>query len=140
MKAQIMKRAWEIAKAAATIFGGKASDYIRGGALKMAWAEVSGKPATTEQKIAALEKKGFKRWQKGSYDRLYVNAGVLGLVCTYYRTGNISTSEFNGYSISNSHAYRMKAAKTYIDVKTWTLHSDDDDLFEAAQKIMDEIA
>lgn len=83
----IMKRAWEIAKAAAVIFGGRPVDYIYGGAVKMAWAEAEHKPATKEDKIKALEDMGFKRWQKGTMDRLYINASTLGLVCEYYRTG-----------------------------------------------------
>lgn len=101
MKASdIMKRAWEIAKAAAVIFGGRPVDYIYGGAVKMAWAEAEHKPATKEDKIKALEDMGFKRWQKGNFDRLYINAGALGLVCDYYKTGNISDAHFNGEQIS----------------------------------------
>jgi len=34
----VMTRAWEIAKAASSIYGGKASEYIAD-ALRMAWAE-----------------------------------------------------------------------------------------------------
>lgn len=138
-KAQVMSRAWEIARAAATIFGGRPIEYIRGGAVKMAWAEAGHKPATKEQLIEALEAKGFKRWQKGNYDRLYINAGALGLVCSYYRTGNISDAEFCGGQISNSEAYRMKSAKTFIDVKTWKLHSDNDTLRYEAEKIMNAV-
>ena len=107
MTAQVMTRAWEIARAAATIFGGNAIEYIRGGAVKMAWAEAEHKPATKEDKIKALEDMGFKRWQKGNFDRLYVNAGVLGLVCEYRRTGSISDAYFNGSEISNGEARRM---------------------------------
>lgn len=138
-KAQVMSRAWEIARAAATIFGGRPIEYIRGGAVKMAWAEASHKPATKAQLIEALEAKGFKRWQKGNFDRLYINAGALGLVCSYYRTGNISDAEFCGSQISNCEARRMKASKTFIDVKTWKLHSDNDTLYYEAEKIMNAV-
>ena len=33
--------------------------------------------ALTEKRIAALEEKGFNRWTKGNYDRLYINASDL---------------------------------------------------------------
>ena len=39
MRAQVMKRAWEIAKEAVKKFGGKVREYISE-AMKMAWAEV----------------------------------------------------------------------------------------------------
>lgn len=136
MKTSIMKRAWEIARAAATIFGGNAIDYIRGGAVKMAWAEAEHKPATKEDKIKVLEDMGFKRWQKGNFDRLYINASALGLVCDYYKTGNISDAHFNGEQISNGEARRMRAAKTFLDVKTWTLYSGNYSLKEAAEKLV----
>lgn len=132
----IMKRAWEIAKAAAVIFGGRPVDYIYGGAVKMAWAEAEHKPATKEDKIKALEDMGFKRWQKGTMDRLYINAGALGLVCEYRHTGSISNALFDGSQISNGEAYRMRASKTFLDVKTWVLYSDNDSLKEAAEKLV----
>ena len=72
----------------------------------------------TTEKIAELEQKGFRRWTRGSMDRMYINAANLGLVCTYHNTGSIKSACFAGYSISNSEAYRMKAAKTFVDVKT----------------------
>lgn len=78
----------------------------------------------TEDRIAELETKGFKRWQKGNFDRLYINASQLGLVCNYYKTGNIKYAEMNGEHVSNSEGYRIKAAKTFVDVKTGKLYSD----------------
>lgn len=133
---QVMTRAWRIARAAATIFGGNAIEYIRGGALKMAWNEAEHKPATKEDKIKALEDMGFKRWQKGNFDRLYINASALGLVCDYYRTGNISDAHFNGEQISNGEARRMRASKTFLDVKTWVLYSGNDTLKRAAEELV----
>lgn len=140
MTAQVMKRAWEIARAAATIYGGKAIEYIRGGAVKMAWREILHKPATKEQKIEALEAKGFKRWQKAGYDRLYANASVLGLECEYYNTGNVKNAWFNGKMISNCEARRMKGAKTYINVKTMEAFSGNETLKAAVNAILKEIA
>lgn len=90
----------------------------------------------TEQSIAKLEAEGFKRWQKGTYDRLYVNASALGLECEYYKTGNIRNAYFRGERVSNSEGYRMKAAKTYVDVKTGNVFSDNQTLKEAAEEIL----
>lgn len=92
-----------------------------------------------ETTIKALEEKGFNRWQKGNYDRLYINATTLGLDCSYYKTGNISGATWCDEHISNSMAYRLKAAKTYIDVKTGKLHSDHEWLKEKAEEIMNEV-
>ena len=93
----------------------------------------------TNENITALEAKGFNRWTKGNMDRLYINARDLGLVCSYYKTGNISAAYFNGELISNSQGARYKAAKTFIDVKTGTVYSDYPTLKEAAEKIMMEV-
>ena len=89
----------------------------------------------TENRITELTNKGFKRWTKGNLDRLYINASQLGLECQYYHTGNISSATFRGEHISNSQAYRYKAAKTYIDIKTDRVMSDYDVLADAAAEI-----
>lgn len=89
----------------------------------------------TEERIEQLKQKGFIRWTKGSMDRLYINASMLGLECSYYKTGNISDAYFDGDSISNSEARRMKSAKTYIDIHTDRVFSDNDKLLEAAKKL-----
>ena len=89
----------------------------------------------TQERIAELEQKGFKRWTKGNMDRLYINAGQLGLDCEYYKTGNIMYAEFKGEKISNSYARKMKAAKTYINVKTDRVYSDVEKLREAAMEL-----
>jgi hypothetical protein len=132
MKAQVMRRAWELAKAGAAVYGGPVKMYFAE-ALRMAWKEAKGN--TKEQMIEALEKVGFKRWQKAGYDRLYIDASHLGLVCDYYNTGNICKAEFNGERISNSKGRQLKAAKTFIDVRTWTVYSTNEDLKEAAKKL-----
>lgn len=92
-----------------------------------------------EKMIEKLTAKGFTRWTKGKCDRMYINAKDLGLVCEYYKTGNIHTAEFQGYYISNSEAYRMKAAKTYIDVATEEVSSTNSDLEAAAAAILAEV-
>lgn len=83
-------------------------------------------------RIVELEGKGFKRWQKNGMDRMYINASALGLICTYYKTGNISNAEFRGDHISNSEGYRLKAAKTYIDLNQKRIVSDSARLAAAA--------
>lgn len=92
-----------------------------------------------EKMIAALEKKGFNRWTKGSMDRLYINATLLGLELEYYKTGNISSAYLNGERISNSRGYEYKAAKTYIDIATGKVFSTKDALKDAAQEILDAV-
>ena len=47
-----------------------------------------------EKVIKGLEDRGFNRWTKGKYDRLYINARDLGLVCTYHKSGTEDVSEF----------------------------------------------
>ena len=88
-----------------------------------------------ENRIAELENLGFSRWTKGNLDRMYINAAQLGLVCSYYKTGNISSAEFQGESISNCQARRYKAAKTFIDIKTETVFSDIPALKAAAAEL-----
>ena len=90
----------------------------------------------TEEMIKDLENKGFKRWQKGSMDRLYVNAYNLGLNVERYSTGNIKNAEFNGDHVSNCEGRRMIAAKTYIDVKSGRVYSDNDTLKAAVLEIL----
>lgn len=86
--------------------------------------------------IQELEAMGFKRWTKGNMDRMYINATDLGLACEYYKTGNISYAEFQGHEISHSRAYSLKASKTYIDLTTNTLVSNDQWLMEAAAALL----
>ena len=93
----------------------------------------------TDAKIQKLEQIGFKRWTKGTMDRLYINAEQLGLDCAYYKTGNISGADFKGERISNSEAYRMKAAKTYVDARTGVLHGTHAILREAAEQLIDAV-
>lgn len=72
----------------------------------------------TENMIKALESKGFHRWTKGDYDRLYANAEDFGLYTESYNSGNIRYAELNGVKISNAAAGRILSAKIYIDIKT----------------------
>jgi hypothetical protein len=128
---KVMARAWEIAREGQSRFGGKVREYLSA-SLKMAWAE-SRKPVITTE---SLIRSGWKLWEKGTMRRLYVNASVLGLECTYYASGNIHTATFDGCQISNHQAYGMKCAKTYIDLTTNTLHSDNWYTYNAACAIL----
>jgi hypothetical protein len=89
----------------------------------------------TDERIEALTKLGFKRWTKGEYDRLYIDASDLGLSCTYYNSGNIRSAEFRGEPISNSRARGLKFAKTYIDIKTSKVYSTIEMLADAAKDL-----
>lgn len=93
----------------------------------------------TEEQITKLTEQGFKRWTKGGYDRLYVSAGVLGLECEYYKTGNIKNAYFRGERVSNCEGRRMKAANTYVNVKDGKVHSNNDTLKQAAEEIVSAI-
>lgn len=92
-----------------------------------------------EKMIEKLAAKGFNRWTKGKYDRMYINAKDLGLDCEYYKTGNIHRATFRGEGISNSEAYRMKAAKTYIDIATGEVISDNRYLKEATEEVLEAV-
>lgn len=112
----IMKRAWEIARAAENESGYRAVEFIAE-ALRMAWAEAKASIMTDEEKIAALEAKGFKRWSKYGKDRLYINAKtLLNMEIHYYNSGAISFSEMDGESISHSEAGRLLGSKIWIDI------------------------
>ena len=88
-----------------------------------------------ENRIKELEGLGFKRWTKRNMDRLYINAGALGLKCDYYNTGNIRNALFNDEHISNCEARRIKAAKTYIDVATGKVYGNNETLARKAAEI-----
>lgn len=83
----------------------------------VAW---EGKPFT-EKQIAALEEAGAKRWTKGGYDRLYINATSIGAEISYYKTGNVSSARWMGENVSNADGRRLLGSKIYIDVKTGKL-------------------
>ena len=75
MKANIMTRAWEIARAAYNKFGGDGVKSYFSESLKMAWAETRTKKCFTG--YAVVEYAGndwhFKGWTGGSKRRIYVS-------------------------------------------------------------------
>ena len=108
-------------------------------------SKVERKPPS-DAMIQKLEEAGFKRWTKGTHDRLYINATSLGLKYETYKSGSIRSATFNGEEISNSRAGRMLAMKMYIDVTTGELHTTngkgvqvDADLAAAAEALYNSI-
>ena len=70
----------------------------------------------TDEQIKSMELAGFKRWTKGEYDRLYINADRLGLDVDYYKTGNICYATWKGEKISNTRAGEMLySTKVFVD-------------------------
>lgn len=94
---------------------------------------------TTEKLITALEEKGLKRWTKGDKDRMYIDAEKLGLKVQKYGSGAVKHAEWDGEKISNREGASMLHAKTYLDLTDMSVHSDDSDLFAAAEAIIEEI-
>lgn len=92
----------------------------------------------TEQKINSLVAKGFKRWTKGNYDRLYINAKELGLECDYYKTGNIRWATLRGETISNSKARGILASKNFIDIATGEIHAEYGSVKDIIEEMIEE--
>lgn len=97
-----------------------------------------------EKQITALEEKGFRRWTKGSMDRLYINAERLGLEVECYKTGNVFSAYYRGEKISNKRGTEMKNSKTYIDITTgelisgnWTLEQDARQLYDETMEALE---
>ena len=93
----------------------------------------------TERIIAALEEKGFKRWTKDGKDRMYVDAEKLGLKVQKYGSGAVKRAEWDREKISNREGAAMLHAKTYLDLTDMSVHSEDSDLFAAAEAIIKEV-
>lgn len=89
----------------------------------------------TQINIEELEAKGFKRWTKGNYDRMYINPDKLGLELDFYNSGNICFAKLDGEKISNSRASKLRYCKTYLDLKTGKVYSDAD-VFKATAEAL----
>lgn len=92
----------------------------------------------SEKQIEALEKKGFRRWTKGDYDRLYIN--VIKLPGVY---GSSLELEIDGDKLSRTKSWKVSNAKIWIDVATAEIHADaayhEDFLKSAAEKLLSEV-
>lgn len=71
--------------------------------------------------IAKYEDRGFRRWTKGRFDRLYINVKDLGAKIDYYGTGNVRSAYWQGERVSNADGRRLLASKVFVDVKTGKL-------------------
>ena len=78
----------------------------------------------TEETIAKLESKGFRRWTKGRYDRLYINPKSYGVEYTYYKSGKVEGGTINSERFGACEARCFEGTKVYIDVTDGTLHID----------------
>lgn len=75
----------------------------------------------TNEKIKALENKGFKRWTKGDKDRLYIKVWKLPNVKTNYENGCV---EINGEELSRTKSNKVNYASIYIDLADDSIHVD----------------
>ena len=91
----------------------------------------------TEKMIAALEAKGANRWTKGAYDRLYIDAELLGLEIGFYKSRRVSWARLNGEEISNRLGMDLYCAKIFVDIETGELHCDAKELEAAARAFVD---
>ena len=89
-------------------------------------------------KIRLLAGMGFKRWQKGNFDRLYINAEDLGLEMEYLGPG-IMAATLCGEEIEPKDAQNLRYAKTYIDLNNGTAYSEDYRLEQLAQDKFDSV-
>ena len=87
-------------------------------------------PGMKVEAIEALVNAGFKRWQKGGHDRLYISAAKLGLKM------DAEGTSFMGEPIDAKEGERMKAAKTFVNVHTGEVFSGNDVLEAAANALM----
>lgn len=102
-----------------------------------------------EREIRALEDAGAKRWTKGAMDRLYINAELIGLDVSYYKTGNVSNATWQGKTVSNADGRRLHYSKIWIDIRDGSLHvrtdyktyagTDGVAVEDAAKKFVDEV-
>lgn len=76
----------------------------------------------SNETIAKYEAKGFRRWTKGSMDRLYINMAELGLEVSYYGTGNVRSAKWQGEVVSNADGRRLLSSKVWVDVETGEIH------------------
>lgn len=118
---EIMSKAWTLARQGQERFGGKLRQYISS-ALQIVWKE-SKTMKEVKDRIEELEGMGFKRWQKNGMDRLYINYASVGIEINHYNTGNICYCAIDGDRVSNSEGRRIADSKTWIDVNTGILHS-----------------
>lgn len=93
----------------------------------------------TEKQIAKLESKGFKRWTKGDYDRLYINAYNIHGIDTKWEKNGKKTLSINGEELTYTKSAKLSYAKIYIDVKTGEVVTDWDNVKALVEAELDEV-
>lgn len=78
----------------------------------------------TNEKIRALENKGFKRWTKGDKDRLYIKAWNLPNVKTIWKKNGKKCVEINGEELSYTKSSEVNYTSIYIDLADDSIHVD----------------
>jgi len=76
----------------------------------------------TNEKIKALENKGFKRWTKGDKDRLYIKAWNLPNVKTIWKKNGKKCVEINGEELSYTKSNEINYTAIYIDLADDSIH------------------
>ena len=112
--AQVMKKAWAIAKKAAAKFGGASKQYLSG-ALKMAWNTLNDAAQTIAEKLIAA---GGKLWSSkdGKVSRVYLNDDAIISAFGFVKV--------TGYAKYRNEYKGIGRAKVWFDCATETMHSD----------------
>jgi len=114
-KSELMKTAWNIAKAAAVKFNDSAKAFFSE-ALKISWKSLKGN-ALVVNVVDALKKIG-KEWKQGDHHRIYLNdlSKFIGNAeFTYKEKRNLSGCSAY-YNVKNENWYVDDIANEYWDV------------------------
>ena len=90
--------------------------------------------AFSDGELRALARKGFRRWRRGHVDRLYINAEDMGLK----RTGR-DEYEFEGERLDYWSGRQIEISKTYIDLCTGLVHSNNERARECAERMLNAV-
>ena len=88
--------------------------------------------------VEKLEERGWSRWTKAGYDRLYFNFDKSEYAdIDYYNSGWISSAMVEGEQVSNSFARRMFSVKCFIDLKNgeMTVKGFDEDAIATVKRL-----
>lgn len=97
----------------------------------------------TNEKIKALENKGFKRWTKGDKDRLYIKAWNLPNVKTIWKKNGKKCVEINGEELSYTKSSEVNYTSIYIDLADDSIHVDSsfaDVLTEGVEMLLNSVS
>lgn len=97
----------------------------------------------TNEKIKALENKGFKRWTKGDKDRLYIKVWNLPNVKTIWKENGKKCFEINGEELSYTKSSEVNYTSIYIDLADDSIHVDSsfaDVLTEGVEMLLNSVS